>query len=81
MRNDHSIEGTTILQVVGYGVTTTEEKHTTTILYWTDRAELTNDPSFRVNQKWMTVQPHASVRKRWNTTVRFATSYDSLCDR
>ena len=47
----------------------------TAILYWTYRAELTNDPSFRVNQKGMTVKPHASVRKRWNTTVRFATSY------
>ena len=23
----------------------------TAILYWTNRAELTNDPSFRVNQK------------------------------
>ena len=52
----------------------------TAILYWTNRAELTNDPSFRVNQKWMTVKPRDSVRKRWNTTVRFATSYDSLCD-
>ena len=53
----------------------------TAILYWTYRAELTNDPGFRVNQKWMTVKPHASGRKRWKTTVRFATSYDSLCDR
>ena len=58
-----------------------ENESDTAILYWTYRAELTKDPSFRVNQKWMTVKPHASVRKRWNTTVRFATSYDSLCDR
>ena len=46
----------------------------TAILYWTYRAELTNDPSFRVNQKWMTVKPHASVRKRWNTR------HCSVCD-
>ena len=52
----------------------------TAILHWTYRAELTNDPGFRVNQKSITVKPHASVRKRWKTTVWFATSYDSLCD-
>ena len=26
-------------------------RHSTAILYWTYRAELTNDPGFRVNQK------------------------------
>ena len=56
-------------------------KGITAILYWTYRAELTNDPSFRVNQKWMTVKPHAWVRNRWNTTARFATLHDWLCDR
>ena len=45
----------------------------TAILYWTYPAELTNDPSFRVNQKWMAVRPYAAVRKCWNITARFAT--------
>ena len=49
----------------------------TAILYWTYRAELTNDPSFRVNQKGVTVKPHASVRKHWNIPLlglRFCTT-------
>ena len=49
---------------------------TTAILYWTYPDELTNDPSFRVNQKWMAVKPHVAVRKWRNTTARFVTWFD-----
>ena len=43
----------------------------TAILYWTYPDELPNDPSFRVNQKWMAVKPHVAVRKWQNIAARF----------